>query len=135
MLNIAGLYNGLDHLVSGFSSRDKLYRNGLGDVEFLQSIPDRHPREVGPASLEWDSKIEGDSGGVTRQQGRFVSPAVDWLPEESKIAQIEMVRPREFRNGNAGLRKFRRDRRRDLFCRAVCCWPTPSRITASLRCS
>ncbi len=96
MLNIAGLYNGLDHLVSGFSSRDKLYRNGLGDVEFLQTIPDRHPRDLGPASVEWDVKIDGDSGGVTRQQGRFISPAADWLPEESKIAQIEMIRPANF---------------------------------------
>ncbi|MCR9140958.1 MAG: alpha/beta hydrolase family protein [bacterium] len=93
MLFIPNLLNGLDHLVSGFSTRDKLYRQGLGDLEFLRTIPDRHPRDVAAAKIEWDDEIVAERSGATRQQGTFRSPAADWLPEESRTAQIEMIRP------------------------------------------
>ncbi|MEQ9363510.1 MAG: alpha/beta hydrolase family protein [Leptospirales bacterium] len=96
MLIFPNLLSGLDHLVSGFSSREKLYRDGLGDVCFLDTVPDRHPRDVRAAQIEWDSEVATESSGATRRRGRFLSPAADWLPEESRTALIEMIRPANF---------------------------------------
>lgn len=96
MLTLPNLFTSLDQFVSGFSSREKLYRNGLGDIDFIKTVPDRHPRNVEAARMEWDADLVIERSGVTRQLGRFISPAADWLPEESKTALIEMIRPADF---------------------------------------
>ena len=93
MLFLPNLYAGLDQFVSGFAGREKLFRDGLGDLDFIQGVPERHPRNVVPAQVSWDAPPVSQNGGVTRQAGSFTSPAADWLPLESKIAQIEMIRP------------------------------------------
>lgn len=97
------LFSGLDNLVSSFASRDRLYHKGLGDVEFLGSIAERHPRNVGPAIVQWNDPAAAGASAIgsanqktARVYGRFRSPAAEWLPDEVQTATFEMIRPANY---------------------------------------
>ncbi|MEQ8350799.1 MAG: alpha/beta hydrolase family protein [Leptospiraceae bacterium] len=88
MLNVNKLWNGLDHLVSRMASPRMFFSDGLGDQDFLRSLP--VTSQVSSARVTIESEQKGP--GFVRRLASFSSPA-SWLPEESKTAYIEMTLP------------------------------------------
>ena len=94
MLFLPQIFSGVDRFVSAFASREKYFRDGLGDREFLAQAPDLHARDVGPAILEWlEDPRSADDDQIVRRKAQFISPA-HWLPESSRTAYVETVFPK-----------------------------------------
>ncbi|MCB1140010.1 MAG: alpha/beta hydrolase family protein [Leptospiraceae bacterium] len=82
------IWNGVDHLVSRLASPRLFFSGGLGDVDYLKSLPLSMEAEAARVRIESEEKL----GGIIRRRASFPSPA-PWLPEESSLAFMEMVIP------------------------------------------
>ncbi|MCB1166399.1 MAG: alpha/beta hydrolase family protein [Leptospiraceae bacterium] len=91
MIDMTGLWGNLDHLISRVASPRLFFSGGLGDVEFLQSLP--LSADVSAADVAVEK--EENSGKVLRRTLRFYSPA-KWLPEQGALARAEMILPTKF---------------------------------------
>jgi hypothetical protein len=82
----------IDTISTKFTNRFKFFKRGFGDREFLELIPDLLKKiEIKPIELTWQK--EKKFKNFTWKQGSFESPFSQFLPEEAKIANIQMLLP------------------------------------------
>lgn len=88
-----------EHWLVSLTGRRSLYSKGWGDRQLIEQIG-QMTKELCPSQpattiqIDWRSS-EFLAGGIQVQQGSFVSPASQFLPIESRLAEVEMILPRD----------------------------------------
>ncbi len=82
----------------------RLFAGGFGDRALLDGIVDRlwaydPARPFAPVKVRWHGPGRPVQPGIVARRGSFLSPSADILPVESRVAEVELVRPSGWRHG------------------------------------
>jgi len=88
------MYSKIDKLASSFTNRLKFFKKGIGDFTYLESLQNELEFFLSSPNIDinWTKTQEIFSRKIL--SGNFLSPYSHHLPEESKIAYIKMLVPK-----------------------------------------
>jgi esterase/lipase len=83
----------LDHAFCAVANWIKFFSHGVGDWEYLQSIPERASNipDVTPIQIQWGAWKEVENGH--QRDGFFISPVANLLPAECQRVPIRLLTP------------------------------------------
>jgi hypothetical protein len=86
----------LDQLSSSISNHFKLFSDGIGDREYLETIPEltKSITPIKEIEIEWG--VEKNLFIADKIDGIFESPYSEFLPMETKTSHFSFIKPKNF---------------------------------------